>query len=122
MAALEALVTRLGNVSRACREAGIPRSLYYKWKRSRESEAPRRPHPQAAPDAAVNEILRRAAAHPDWGCDRISWWLELRKVSLSATTVQKILRRHGLGRADLRLRKVKKAQAAGRPSRNFSQL
>jgi hypothetical protein len=107
MSALDALVASLGNVSRACREAGIPRSLYYKWKRASTGNTPRRRHPQAAPEAAVLEILRVAGANPEWGCDRIAWWLELRKFNLSATTVQKILWRHGLGRADLRKRKVK---------------
>lgn len=67
----------------------------------------RRQLPHAEPEATVKEILRLAEAHPDWGGDRISWWLELRKVALSATAVQRSLRRHGLCRADLRLRKVK---------------
>lgn len=107
MEALDDLVGRLGNVSRACREAGITRSLYYKWKSARTVPGGRRTHPQAASEAAVREILQAAAAHPEWGCDRISWWLELRRIRLSATTVQKILKRHGLGSADLRQSKVK---------------
>lgn len=107
LALVEGLVAKLGNVSLACREAGIPRSLYYKWKREDEAPSERRAHPHAAPEAAVREILRAAGTHPEWGCDRIAWWLELRKIPLSATTVQKILRRHGLGRADLRKGTVK---------------
>lgn len=106
-AKVEELVAKLGNVSLACREAGVPRSLYYKWKGAKEAPAERRAHPHAASEAAVREILKAAGAHPEWGCDRIAWWLELRKIPLSATTVQKILRRHGLGRADLRKGTVK---------------
>ncbi len=100
---LEARVEALGNVSRACIEAGIPRSLYYKWKQVRSAEAgnggnavkrhPRRRHPHAASEALVAEVLRLAQAHPDWGCGRIALYLELRKQPLSATTVRKLLRK-----------------------------
>jgi transposase len=103
MAELERLIATLGNVSEACKAAGISRSFYYVWKKQQAEKAgaerdarPRR-HPQATLDPIRNMILELASQFPDWGCDRISFYLGLRKMPVSPTTVQKLLRKHGLG-------------------------
>jgi hypothetical protein len=99
MAELEKRIEKLGNVGQACREMGVSRSAYYKWKGS--AKAPRR-HPQAISASVRDQILKMAKDYPEWGCDRISYFLELRKEWVSATTVQKILKRNGLGKKSLR--------------------
>lgn len=105
MAELEKRVETLGNVSKACMEMNVSRSQYYKWKASIRTKSPERQvrrHPQAIPLAVREQILTLARQYPDWGCDRISYFLELQRKSVSATTVQKILRRHGLGKMSQR--------------------
>jgi transposase len=109
MSALEKLVESLGNVSSACARLGVSRSLYYKWKARRSAEAGvkarKRRHPQATQDAVRARILEIAIQNPEWGCDRISYFLELKKLFVSGTTVQKILRANAIGSISERQRK-----------------
>jgi transposase InsO family protein len=95
-------------VSAACQEAGISRTLFYRWQKRLSQYGvdglhPRRhcarpgPLPQLAPEAE-RQILAVAIAQATWGCRRLAtylarWW----RLSLAPSTVQRLLRRHGLG-------------------------
>lgn len=98
---IDRLAESLGNVSLACARMGVSRSLYYKWKARLAADGGgvtrRRRHPHATEDRVRKKILEIAALHPEWGCDRISYLLKLQKHTVSGTTVQKILRAHGIG-------------------------
>jgi transposase len=87
-----------GNVSRACSEAGVGRRTFYKWRERYcgGKNLPRRRHPQAKEERIVDKALRLALEYPEWGCDRIAYYLKLKGDSVSSPTVQKILARNGL--------------------------
>jgi transposase InsO family protein len=95
-------------VSAACREAGISRTLFYRWQKRislygvdglhpRRHRAQPGPLPQWSP-AAERQVLAVAIAQATWGCRRVAayvarWW----RLRLAPSTVQRLLRRHGLG-------------------------
>jgi transposase InsO family protein len=101
-------------VSAACREAGISRTLFYRWQARLtqygvEGLHPRRqrgrpgPGPELPPHAE-RQILALAIAQATWGCRRLAsylarWW----RLTLAPSTVQRLLHRHGLGRRRERL-------------------
>lgn len=106
------LVESLGNVSAACRRAGVSRSTYYAWKRMggrqrgtrpEERREPKRKHPHAISADLQGEILALARENPEWGCDRIAYYLKLKRKRVSSPTVQKILIRHGMGKQGERM-------------------
>lgn len=96
------LAASLGNVSEACRRAGVPRHAYYAWKKTQAgadaAHGQRKRHPQALAPSLASEILALAKGNPEWGCDRIAYYLKLKGISVSSPTVQKLLIRNGLGR------------------------
>lgn len=119
---------RLGNISEACRRAGIPRSSYYQYrKRFRESglaglrDRPpvHRAHPMTTPKSVESQLIELSYTHPSWGCVRLAASLRGLGLSVSAPTVQKVLARHGLGTADerwLRLEsRLLETEGAGTP-------
>ena len=95
-------------VSAACQEAGISRTLFYRWEKRlalygvdglhpRRHRARPGPQPQLSPHAE-RQILAVAIAQATWGCRRLAvylarWW----RLALAPSTVQRLLRRHGLG-------------------------
>jgi transposase InsO family protein len=95
-------------VSTACQEAGISRTLFYRWQKRLarygvDGLHPRRhaarpgPLPQLSAQAE-RQILAVAIAQATWGCRSLAthlarWW----RLSLAPSTVQRLLRRHGLG-------------------------
>jgi len=108
---LLALVEQLGNVSEACRRVGVDRSEYYRARRraARGEDADR--SPLAKPLELERRIVALCLENPEWGCDRLSYYLTLKGDPVSSPTVQKILIRHDLGR-----RAAREAAAARRRS------
>lgn len=98
---------RIGNVSAACRVFGVSRTRFYEWKGLAEGygvealwpKARRRPtQPNATPPWQVEIILAEAVARPTLGARQLLEPLAERGVWLSASGVQKVLRRHRLGK------------------------
>ena len=98
----------LGNVSAACREAGISRTLFYRWRKRYLAEGadglrprpqPRGRHPRQAPPALEDAVIAYALEFPTHGPDRIAAELGRERYGgwqISPAGVYKILRRHGL--------------------------
>ena len=97
----------LGNVSAACREAGISRTLFYRWRKRFERYGadglnPRLTQakvgrPVETPPQVERLVIAWALSWPTWGCRRIAAQLRfLELVEISPSTVQRILRRAGL--------------------------
>jgi len=96
-------------VTRVCREAGISRTLFYRWKRRylEAGEPGLRPRParprrwgRQSPPELEQAVLAYALRRPTEGPRRIAAQLAQRRHGgwhLSATGAYKILRRHGLG-------------------------
>lgn len=111
----------LGNVSAACREAGIARSLYYQLRPRYRRYGPDGLHPTrrrgrpgrpAELDAQVERrILAEALAQPGWGPLRIADQLALRGIRVAPSTVYRALRRRGLGTRDERFGLVEQHSA-----------
>jgi hypothetical protein len=93
-----ALVSEIGNVSEACRRFGVDRSFYYRALKRTHADASRR-SPLAKPLSLESKLIALCLEYPEWGCDRLAWYLTLKGDAISSPTAQKILIRHGLGRA-----------------------
>lgn len=101
-------------VTAACREAGISRTLFYRWRKRFERFGadglhPRRlaarpgPAPQVLPQIE-RRVLAVAITEATWGCGRLAahvyrWW----RVRIAPSTIQRLLRRHGLATRRQRL-------------------
>jgi transposase InsO family protein len=92
-------------VTRACREAGVSRTSYYRWCRrasryglSALLPKDRRPPtmPTQIPAHEEEVILAEAVSRPTLGAGRLIEHLAERGVHRSASGVAKVLRRHGL--------------------------
>lgn len=112
------LAETLGNVSEACRRLGIDRSTYYRAlsrsRRKRNGEEEGRSL-LAKPIALERKLLGLCLEFPDWGCDKLALYLTLTGDPVSSPTVQKILIRHGLGRASMRRLRATESAASPRP-------
>jgi transposase len=105
--------TQIG-VSAACAEAGISRTLFYRWQHrlSRygvDGLHPRRLKarpgraPQLAP-AVERRLLAVAIAEATWGAARLAAYAQrLWRLRVAPSTVQRLLRRHGLATRRQRL-------------------
>lgn len=103
----------LGNVSAACREAGVSRALFYRWKQrfdrygvdglhpKRTQARPGRP--PAVPAHIERSVLAMALSWPTWGPNRLSVQLARQGVAIAPSTVYRTLRRVGLGTRQQRL-------------------
>jgi transposase len=109
------------SVAEACRTFGISRTTYYRWagRAQRYGLAAllpkgRRPPvmPTATPPDQVEAVLAEAVARPTIGARRLVDHLAERGVRLSASGVQKILRRHRLGRRAQRVAALAQLTAA----------
>jgi transposase len=93
------------NVARTCRHFGISRQAFYRWKRRYEAQGDaglwdraRRPHrsPRATPPEVVSKVLY-LRQHYHFGPGRIADYLKrFHQVSLAASSVHRILTRHGM--------------------------
>jgi len=115
----------LGNVSAACREAEISRTLYYRWRKrftdyGIDGLHPRRTalrpgRPVQLDTTKERRIVAMALTWPTWGPQRVSDQLALEGVTVSATTVWRALHRLGSGTRAQRLLvlEVHSAKTAG---------
>jgi transposase InsO family protein len=110
-----AAARELGNVSEACRRNGVSRTTYYQWAALAAAygldalmpKDRRRPQlPNATPTHVVAELLTLAVMEPTLGCRQLADRLEARGLAISKTTVNKILRDHGLARRSQRVAKA----------------
>jgi hypothetical protein len=102
-AALVRLAHDLGNIALACRQLGVDRSAYYRaLKRERDAQGVRVRSPLAKSVALEKKVIALCLEYPDWGCDRLAWYLTLKGDAISSPTAQKILIRHGLGKTGQR--------------------
>jgi len=105
------LVEELGNVSEACRRLGVDRSAWYRLlKANGEASLPRR---NTAASRLAADVLGLCLEYPEWGCDRLAYYLTLKGSPVSSPTVQKILIRAGLGRVAQRDAEAARRKAAG---------
>lgn len=106
-------------------EAGISRTLFYRWQRRLERYSadglhPRRWHARPGPEAAPpveRRILALAVAEATWGCERLAascrrlWGLRV-----APSTVQRLLRHHGLVTRRARLLVLKHPRGLAGPA------
>ncbi len=105
---------QVGNVSQVCREFGISRTLFYRWRRRverygvdglhpRRTQARRGRPVQVAPDTE-RLVQSVAISAGTWGCSRIAAHLARTwQCRVAPSTVQRILRRVGLATRRARL-------------------
>jgi transposase InsO family protein len=103
----------LGNVSAACREAGVSRALFYRWKQrfsrygadglhpKRTQTRPGRP--PSVPAHVERSVLAMALSWPTWGPNRLSAQLARQGIEIAPSTVYRALRRVNLGTRSQRL-------------------
>jgi transposase len=95
------------NVAMACREFRVPRSSFYRWKKTFEKEGnpglfPKKPiaksHPRQIPTEVIEKILHlRSKYH--LGPQRIVWYLErYHGIEVSCSSVYRVLIRNGMRR------------------------
>jgi transposase InsO family protein len=103
---------KIGNVAEACRVFGVSRNTYYEWLKKaeqyglsallpRERRRPHQPNEMGSEEVAV--ILAEAIARPTLGPRSLLRHLKARGVDRSASGVAKVLGRHQLGTARLRI-------------------
>ena len=125
------LMTRaqaLANVSKACREFGISRTLFYRWRKRYlaygpdglhpRHQGPRRGRPPLLSQQDERAILALALAWPTWGPAQLSNQLrrpEHGGLAVAPSTIYRLLRRMGLQTRWERLAVLEahSAQAAG---------
>ena len=116
----------VGNVSEVCRELGISRTLFYRWRKRFERYGvdgvhPRRPGarrglPVQVPAEIERLVLSVAISTATWGCGRIAAYLTRTwRLRMAPSTVQRVLRRAGLAtrRARLTVLEQQAARTAG---------
>ena len=116
-----ALAVDRGNVSEACRLAGVSRTRFYEWKRAADlygtdalmPKDRRRPQqPNSTPTHVVAELLTLAVLEPTIGCRQYADRLAGRGYQVSKSTVQKHLVDHQLGRRAQRVARAAAVAAA----------
>lgn len=115
----------LSNTSQVCRELGISRSLFYRWKKKLSQYGPEGLHPRRRgcrrgrpPKIEAHEeqaVLGMALSWPTWGPRRLSAQLTRSQVRVAPSTIHRLLRRSGLSTRHERLAVVEhhSARAAG---------
>lgn len=105
--------TRRGQVSETCRQFGVSRSQFYRWRQRVERYGPdglhpkrRRARPGRPPQLSVAEerrVVAVALAWPTRGPLWVSDQLRRDGLAVAPTTVWRVLHRHGLGTRRARL-------------------
>jgi transposase InsO family protein len=116
----------LGNVTAVCRELGISRTLFYRWRARLERygidgvhprrQRARRGRPVQVPAEVERLVLSVAISTATWGCARIAAYLTRTwHLRIAPSTVQRVLRRVGLAtrRARLTVLEQQAARTAG---------
>jgi transposase InsO family protein len=116
----------LGNVSAVCRELGISRTLFYRWRKRFERYGVDGIHPRRArarpgrpvqvPTEVERLVLSVAISTATWGCGRLAAYLTRTwRLRVAPSTVQRVLRRAGLAtrRARLTVLEQQAARTAG---------
>lgn len=111
----------IGNVAQACRTFGISRKTFYQWRglaraygtdallpKSRREPA----MPNATPTHVIDRLLTLAVTEPTLGARRYADRLDEAGWTVSKTTVQHHLNRHGLGRRSQRVARAAAITAA----------
>ena len=109
-----AYADNIGNVTKTCRYWGISRDTFYRWKRDYKSHGkqglinskpcPENPNIRVAPIIEEKILYLRKSYH--FGQAKISWYLErYHDLKVSKSGVYSVLRRHGLNRLPVNLRK-----------------
>src|SRR5437660_3796490 len=104
----------LGNVSAVCRELGISRTLFYRWRKRCERygvdgvhprrQRARRGRPVQVPPEIERLVLSVGISTATWGCGRIAAYLTRGwRLKVAPSTVQRVLRRAGLATRRARL-------------------
>ena len=105
--------TQIG-VSAACAEAGISRTLFYRWQHRLSRYGVDGSHPRRLrarpgrlpqlPPQVERRLLAVAIAEATWGAQRLAAYAHrLWRLRVAASTVQRLLRRHGLATRRQRL-------------------
>lgn len=97
----------IGNVREACRDFGVVRSSFYRWKKAFSEEGRAgllrkkpiaRSHPRQIPYEFVEKILHSRTQY-HLGPQRIAWYLErYHGFTTSCSSVYRTLKRNGIGR------------------------
>lgn len=99
------LASELGNISKACKRAGVARSSFYEIKKAYEqfgrtglAPKPRRKPrmPNTISEALEVKILDMTRRYPSYSYQRISNQLQLENVPVSGPGVRRVWERHGL--------------------------
>ena len=100
------LAEALGNVTEACRRRGMARPSFYEYKKRFEKDGldglkdmSSKPHsqPKTTSKEVADRIEELVLLHPSYGCNRIQALLKSEGLSLNHMTIQKIMKRKGLG-------------------------
>lgn len=111
------LAQELGNITRACKQAGMDRTSFYEWqKRFQEQgldglkDLPPivKNHPFTTNQATQERVVALALENPTRGCNYLADLLAAEGIALSFVTVQNTLGKHGLGTRAERLLAVER--------------
>lgn len=117
------LAHELGNISKACKRAGIARSSFYEIKKAYESfgraglepRPRRRPKmPNAYSEALVKQILDKTRQMPGSSYNQVALALQLEGVAVSGSGVRHVWERHRLARRLARYLWLEKEVSEGR--------
>ena len=112
---------RKTTVSEACRVFGVSRTTFYRWQSRAAAygldalmpKGRRKPAmPNATPTWVLEELLAEAVVRPTLGARRYAEAMARRGFQISASGVQKLLNRHGLGRRRQRVAALAQLTAA----------
>lgn len=97
------VIGRSGNIRKACADAGIHHSTYYRWKKRFEHRSPDGSRVRSWVDQKLEvDVIAMALANPGFGPQRLADELALRNVAIGPSRVWRILCRNRLNTRKLR--------------------